>query len=67
MQLDEARAFEGVGDEGDVGWVGGCEGVEAEEGEEEVLVGVGGVGFGAGALVVAGGEAAGEVLRGGGL
>ena len=54
VQVEEAGAFEGVGDERDLSGVAGGEGVEMEDGEEEVLVGVCGVGFGRYALVVLG-------------
>ena len=45
MQFEETTALEGVGDYGEVRWVAVGKGVEMEEGEEDVLVGVGGVGF----------------------
>lgn len=38
MQLEKARAFEGVRYERDMGRVVGSEGVKVEDGEEEVLI-----------------------------
>ena len=46
MQLEEASAFEGVGNQRHVGGVIGTEGVKVKNGEEEVLEGVCCVGFG---------------------
>ncbi len=46
MEVEEACAFEVVGDEGYVGGVVIGEAAEEEEGEEGVLVGVGRIGFG---------------------
>lgn len=45
MQIEEARAFEGVRYERYVGRVIGGEGMEVEDREEKVLVGVCGVRF----------------------
>lgn len=62
MQLEKARAFEGVRYERYLGGVIGSEGVEVKDGEEKVLVGVCCVDFCRYALVMLGREAVCEVL-----
>jgi len=45
VEIEEAAAFEVVGDDGDMGGVRSCQVVETEKREEDVLVAVGGVAF----------------------
>ena len=63
MQLEEASAFEGVGDQRYLGRVVAGEGVKVQDGEEEVLEGVCCVEFCGHALVMLRGETVCEVLR----
>ena len=72
MEVEEAWAFEVVGDEGYVVGVVIGEAAEEEEGEEDVLVGVSRIGFGMEGVLVRGKgevglEGKSEVLWSGGI